>query len=171
MPRIYDMRMNDGSRHFAGLPETRNEYAMREHVRELEGAVLTGFVTDDVTEAWIDFTYGGHAFSINNQHGDWWFFVQDPSCPEDVLVAVLDHFERLLDDTIPAWARDRSAPPGMFRAVVLEADGAVTTKDFADLSLAVRFADDAAWEAEHGPVFAVVIDDASRLRHRGRGVR
>jgi hypothetical protein len=171
MPRIYDMRMHDGSRHFAGLPETKNEYAMRDHVAKLAGATLTGFVTDDVTEAWIDFAFRGHAFSINNQNGDWWFFVTDPGCPEEVLEAVVDHFEELLDPQVPAWAREHAAPPGMFRVVVLEADARVTWKEFPDPSVAARYADDAAWEAEEGPVYAVVLDDASRLLHRGGAAR
>jgi hypothetical protein len=99
--RIYDARMNDGSRHFAGLPETyaveRPQWEeIREHVARLDGAVLTGFVTDHVTEAWIDFTFRDHAFSMNNQCGEWWFFVGDPSCAEEILEAVVGHFEGLL---------------------------------------------------------------------------
>ena len=101
MPRLIDMRMHDGSRHFAGLPEIYDVaspqwYALRDHVAQLAGASLRGFVTDDVTEAWIDFEFRGRKFSINNQHGEWWFFVDDPSCPDPVLHEVLDHFERLL---------------------------------------------------------------------------
>jgi hypothetical protein len=57
MPRIFDMRMADGSRHFAELSETKNEYAVRDHLAKLDGATLTGFVTDDVTEAWMDVTF------------------------------------------------------------------------------------------------------------------
>ena len=101
MARIYDLRMADGSRHFGALPETYDPvtpqwYALRDHVAALAGAVLVGFATDDVTEAWIDFEYRGHRFGINDQHGQWWFFVQDPACPDEVLAEVLDHFERLL---------------------------------------------------------------------------
>lgn len=99
--RIYDLRMNDGSRHFACLPETyavaRPQWEdIRDHVAVLEGAVLTGYATDQVTEAWIDFTFRGYAFSMNNQNGEWWFFVQDPACGEEILDGVLVHFEALL---------------------------------------------------------------------------
>ena len=93
---LLDLRMHDGSRHFAGLPMTTLWYDVRDHVEKLSGAVLTGFVTDHVTEAWIDFTYADHQFSINDQHGEYWFFVQDPACPDAVLLRVLRHFERLL---------------------------------------------------------------------------
>ena len=94
---LINLIMHDGSRHFGDLPQTRLWYAVRDHVARLPGVVLTGFVTDDVTEAWIDFTYQGHAFSINDQFGDYWFFVNDPACPDDVLNDVLSHFAELLD--------------------------------------------------------------------------
>jgi hypothetical protein len=103
--RIYDIRMHDASRHFAGLPETYSVEcpqweSLRDHVAKLEGAVLTGYATDQVTEAWIDFTYREHAFSMNNQCGEWWFFVTDPACPEEILDEVLRHYERLLGSSV-----------------------------------------------------------------------
>lgn len=49
-------------------------------------------LTDDVTETWIDFDYRGHRFSINDQLGSWWFFVEDPACPDPILDAVVTHF-------------------------------------------------------------------------------
>lgn len=96
MPRIYDMRMNDGSRHFGSLPQTRAWYDVRDHVESLHGARLAGFLCDHVTEAWIDFGFGGRRFSINDQFGEYWFFVDEPSCDEEVLRQVLVHFEPLL---------------------------------------------------------------------------
>ena len=62
----------------------------------LPGATVTGFVTDFVTEAWIDITYRGQEFSINDQWGDYWFFVKDPACPDEIMAAVLDHCRLLL---------------------------------------------------------------------------
>ncbi len=102
MPNIYDMRMHDGSRHFASLRETYDVQtpqwdALRAHIEKIPGATITGFVTDNVTEAWIDWTYRGHDFSANNQHGDWWLFVGDPSCPDDILEHVLGDLSRLLE--------------------------------------------------------------------------
>jgi hypothetical protein len=93
--------MADGTRRFGDLPETHDAghpqwHRLRDHVSQLPGAAVTGFVTDDVAEAWIDFIHRGHAFSINNQAGDWWFFVEDPTCPDAILTQVLDHFEVLL---------------------------------------------------------------------------
>ena len=97
MREIYDMRMHDGSRHFAALPETESWHALHEHVKKLEGVGDTDIITDEVTEAWIDFSFRGHEFSVNNQHGDYWFFVEDPACPTEVLEAVLSHCKLLLE--------------------------------------------------------------------------
>jgi len=161
--RVFDMRMHDGSRHFGDIRETYREppewYLLRDAVPSLAGAELTGFVTDDVTEAWVDFRWRGHAFSMNNQHGHWWFFVTEPSCPDELLVAVLDHFEAALR---PEVALARSLGPiadGARRVVVHEADARISFRDFADPREAQRYADDAASEAEHGPVSARIFDE------------
>ena len=60
---------------------------------QLDGAQLTNYVTDEICEAWIDFEWRGHAFQLNNQHGEWWLLVADPACPDAVLEDVLAHFE------------------------------------------------------------------------------
>jgi hypothetical protein len=96
MIQLFDITMNDGSRHFGDLPQTVLWYELRDHIAHLSGAVITGFITDDVTEAWIDFTYLGHHFSVNDQYGDYWFFVDDPACPDDVLRDVLEHCKKRL---------------------------------------------------------------------------
>lgn len=88
--------MNDGSRNFAELPQAVLWQELRDHVRTLNGAVITDFITDGVTEGWIDFTYCGYSFSINDQFGDYWFFVDDSGCPDEILIEVLSHCERLL---------------------------------------------------------------------------
>jgi hypothetical protein len=89
--------MNDGSRKFAELPQTRLWHQLRDHLQTLRSAVVTSFLTDGVTEAWIDFTFRGHSFTINDQFGDYWFFVDDPSCPDEILAEVVSHCERLLN--------------------------------------------------------------------------
>ena len=88
--------MNDGSRKFAELPQTRLWHDLRDHLQTLRGAVLTGFLTDGVTEAWIDFTYRGHSFTVNDQFGDYGFFVDDAACSDEILTEVVEHCERLL---------------------------------------------------------------------------
>jgi hypothetical protein len=94
--KLFDFRMGDGSRNFGDLPMTVLWYDLRDHIAKLDGATVTAFVTDDVTEAWIDFTYREQTFSVNDQNGEYWFFVDDPTCPDDILLAVLSHCETLL---------------------------------------------------------------------------
>jgi hypothetical protein len=74
--------MNDGSRKFAELPQSRPWRELRDHLLVLHGAVVTGFFTDSITEAWIDFTFRGHSFTINDQFGDYWFFVDKDHQPQ-----------------------------------------------------------------------------------------
>ena len=88
--------MKDGSRNFGDLPVTVSWHGLRNHISKLDGAVVTGFITDEITEAWIDFSYCGHQFAVNNQFGDYWFFVDNPKCPDEILEAVLFHCELLL---------------------------------------------------------------------------
>lgn len=85
--------MHDGSRLFAELPEACSWESLRQHIARLPGATVTHYLTDNVTEMWLDFSFRGHAFTVNNQYGDFWFFVRDPACPDDVLAAVIDHCE------------------------------------------------------------------------------
>ena len=94
---LLDMKMNDGSRHFVDMPEVVFFDELAEHLEKLEGAKITEFITDGVVEMWLDFEFRNHQFSINNQLGDYWFFVQDPHCPEEILFEVINHFRVLLE--------------------------------------------------------------------------
>ena len=96
--RLLNHRAADGSRHFGELPQSRLWHEVKDYVSRLTGACLADFCCDGVTEAWIDFDYAGHRFTINDQFGDYWFFVKDPACPDDVLLAVLAHFRQVLGD-------------------------------------------------------------------------
>jgi hypothetical protein len=98
---LLDLRMNDGSRHFASLPEHYDAAApewhrLRAHIRRMPGAEERGFSTDDLTEAWLDWAYRGHRFAANNQVGEWCLFVDDPTCPEEILSEVVDWCAQLL---------------------------------------------------------------------------
>ena len=94
--KLFNFKMNDGSRNFADLPETVFFDELREIAGKLDGARETGFVTDWVTEVWLDFEFRGHKFSINNQNGDYWFFVEKPDCPDEILLEVAGHFQKHL---------------------------------------------------------------------------
>lgn len=88
---LLNITMADGSRQFAALPENCSWKAMHEHLGRLPGVSLGDYITDHVTEVWMDFTYEGCAFSVNNQFGEYWFFVTDPACPDAVLQAIIAH--------------------------------------------------------------------------------
>jgi hypothetical protein len=94
--QLLNLTMHDGSRHFGDLPQTALWQEVRDHVGNLPGARLMGFVTDSITEGWIDFVYEGHEFSINDQFGEYYFFVKDPACADETLLEVLAHFGQLL---------------------------------------------------------------------------
>jgi hypothetical protein len=96
MESLQNIRAHDGSRQFASLPATQDWHVVRDHARSLPGAELTGFVCDGVTEAWIDFTFHGESFTINDQLGEYWFFVSNASCNEHYLLAVKAHWASLL---------------------------------------------------------------------------
>ena len=93
---------NDGSRQFGEVPQTVLWYELRDHLEKLDGAAITDFITDHVTQAWIDFTYRGYKFSVNDQFGDYWFFVDEPSCPDDILKSILSHSKLLLGERTKA---------------------------------------------------------------------
>ena len=80
--KVLNIEMHDGSRHFGDLPQTILWYELRTHIKKLEGAEITGFITGDVTEAWTDFSYRGHHFSV--------------TCPDEILESVLSHCELVL---------------------------------------------------------------------------
>lgn len=94
---LFDIRMHDGSRNFADLPELIFFDRLREIAKQLAGATETAFVTDWVTEVWLDFDFREHRFSVNNQNGEYWFFVEKPDCPDEILLEVIGHFQEFLE--------------------------------------------------------------------------
>jgi hypothetical protein len=105
MSGFLDIRMHDGSRHFAELPQTVSWDRLFKHIKKLSGVTDANLLTDNVTEAWIDFSYRGHQFSVNNQFGNYWLFVQDPDCPVEVLEAVVSHCKVLLGESVESSDR------------------------------------------------------------------
>lgn len=89
--QLINHTMSDGSRQFAALPESCTWPALRKHLGKLDGVVLGEYLTDGVTEAWIDFTYRGYSFTVNNQFGEYWFFSSDAQCPDELLTEIVRH--------------------------------------------------------------------------------
>ena len=94
--KLLQDEMHDGSRNFLLLPTGRTPpIHLVFHVFLLWGAFPTAYIPS-FGESWIDFRYKGNKFSINNQYGDFWFFVEDPLCPDSILLEVAKHFEKIL---------------------------------------------------------------------------
>jgi len=94
---LFEIKMSDGSRHFVDMPEVVFFDELADHVEELEGAEIIEFLTNGVVEMWLDFEFSGHKFSVTNQMGDYWFFVEDAECPDEILLEIIDHFRKLLE--------------------------------------------------------------------------
>lgn len=88
---LLDLRLDDGSRQFAVVPESLIWSDFRDHLATLAGREVTGYTTDGVTEVWIDFSYSNHRFHVNNQFGEFWLMVDDPSCDDEVLLRIVHH--------------------------------------------------------------------------------
>ena len=92
-----ETKIDEGWRHFVDLPEVVFFDELYEHTEELRGAEITEFVADGVVEMQLDFEFRGHNFSVFNQLGDYWFFVEDAECPDEILLEIIEHFRELLE--------------------------------------------------------------------------
>ena len=90
-------KMRGGARHFADLPEVVFFDEFADHVENLEDAEITEFLTNGIVEMWLEFDFRGQHFSVGSKFGDYLFFVDDPHCPEEILLEVVDHFRKLLE--------------------------------------------------------------------------
>ena len=75
--------MADGARHFAETP-WRPPLALKDQLTKSPGVTVTKFL-DSTTETWIDFEYRGFSFTAHNPLNDFWLFVADPACPDELL--------------------------------------------------------------------------------------
>ncbi len=83
--------------HFADFPEVIFFDEFYDHVEILEGAVITEFETDGTIEMWLEFEFRDNKFFINNRFGDYWFYVADLECPEEILLEIANHFRGILE--------------------------------------------------------------------------
>src|SRR5688572_32463963 len=103
--KLLDLRNRDGSRHFASFPRRVSATTLRAHLGRLEGVTVGELLTDRLTEDWLDFTYDDYGFTVNAQFGPgsgeprYWFFVDQPDAPEEVLQRVAAHARTLLGDS------------------------------------------------------------------------
>ena len=82
----------DGSRLFFGRTENLSASQSRALVESLDGGQITKFLTDIITEFWLDFSFQQHQFTIHSAWHGYWFFVKDASCPPEILEIIIKHF-------------------------------------------------------------------------------
>lgn len=95
---LLNITMKDGSRHFFSLPESTSFLDLRRFLEKHDEITVTDYVTDHVTEVWIDFDFRKHHFSVNNQSGQYWFFVADPTCPDKALLELSSYCTSFIPD-------------------------------------------------------------------------
>lgn len=88
MAELMNLLMEDGSRCFAFEPEA-GVWDVAAHVRGLPGAVVTKHdAFPAVGQAWMDFDFSGHTFSIEIDEMACSLYVRDPSCSDEILLQV-----------------------------------------------------------------------------------
>ena len=90
-------KLPENARHFVDFPEVIFFDEFHDHLEKLVGAEVTEFLMDGTLEIWLEFTFLDNKFFVNNRFGDYWFFAEDPECPEDILLGIANHFRTLLE--------------------------------------------------------------------------
>lgn len=86
-----------GSLNFMDVPgEIIGGDDLYEYLGTLDGVEMKG-ATADFTEVWMDFSFRGYDFAINTQLGDYWFFAENPDCPQEILLEIAAHCQKLLE--------------------------------------------------------------------------
>jgi hypothetical protein len=94
---LLEKKLKSGARHFIDMPEVVFFDDLYEHAENLDGAEIIAFETDGTLEMWLEFEFREHKFFVGNKFGDYWFLVENPQCPEDILLLIAAHFRRLLE--------------------------------------------------------------------------
>lgn len=81
---------------FAALPQVRLWHDLRDHLLLLEGVEITSFATHGVVGSWLDFSFRGHRFTVNERDCSYQFFVDVVDCPESILSEITSHAESFL---------------------------------------------------------------------------
>jgi hypothetical protein len=89
--KLIDVRTEDGSRQFACVPKYGTWRTLHEQVGRLPGATVHNFVAEGVAGPWMEFSFRGHRFLVQERDGDWWLCVRDPQCPDTLLYQVASH--------------------------------------------------------------------------------
>jgi len=103
---LLDIRMADGSRHFAEVP-WQPPLMLKQRLLDASNGTLTGFLYS-TAETCADFEYAGHSFTAHNPTSDFWLFVRDPLCPDNVLREVKG---RLRGEKKTSWQLTNKTAP------------------------------------------------------------
>ena len=90
-------RNTDSFRHFVDFPVEGaffDEFA--DHAEALAGAEITEFEADGIVDMQLGFKFRENHFWVDIHLDVYRFFVEDQKCPEDILVGIIEHFRKLL---------------------------------------------------------------------------
>ena len=91
---LLNFKANDNIRNFYAFPFHIDWYKINDRLNSISDIEVNDFITDGIIEAWIDFTYKNHKFSINNQFSEYWLFDNSGECEEEILQEHLNKIER-----------------------------------------------------------------------------
>lgn len=99
MSGIEDMYgIPDSARHFVDFPEILFFDELADHIALLEGCEIEESEFDGVLGVWIRFAYAGNVFHVDNVPGNFRIYVEDPNCPEPILLEIAAHLRKLLEN-------------------------------------------------------------------------
>src|SRR5688500_15615338 len=87
--------MDTGWRLFAELWETEDAAVLRQHAT-LFPNLIPGDAFPEYPDAILSFVIDRHRFAVISSQGEYLFFVDDPECAKELLLAVARHFNSLL---------------------------------------------------------------------------
>ena len=89
--------LEDGTRLFAELWETKPIDDVYAHAKKLKGADLDPLpMQASDRPPSFTFRYQGFVFTVSQRMGEYWFLVSDPACDSDTLLSVARHFNNFL---------------------------------------------------------------------------
>lgn len=97
---VFDRRMPDGSRHFATVPLRAAQRdtvgrSLRRLAKRLAGARILADSGDASGSGRIELRYRRHVFRMHWREDTLRISVEDPGCPEPIVVEVAGHFRAL----------------------------------------------------------------------------
>lgn len=98
--KALDEKMEDGSLLFAELSSEISWVDLRNHFERIDQLLIMKFVTDGITEAWLDFYYYDQHFTIHCPLDIYLVFAQDYDCPAFMLNDLLAHFRAVMPNGI-----------------------------------------------------------------------